>query len=154
MLVFVILELSGVVKLSYAHQQEKQLSASADWTHSDVYETKLVKDGETHLCTIVSKGDELLVTIEARKPIKESSTSGDKRENMVVSGSIHKFKMNKTDGSMSDLLWLVHGETDKGQRFTNRAKVGPGTKRMLEPFKEVLPKLPTELYQLLEKVLR
>jgi hypothetical protein len=87
-----------------------------------------------------------------RKPIKEGLGSNDKTEAMIVSGSIHKFKLNKSDGSMSDLIWLVYGETDKGQRYTNRAKVGPRTKTMLEPFKEVLPKLPPEIYRLLEKV--
>lgn len=152
MLLFAILILSGLVKLSYPLQQDKPLPAPAVWTHSDVYETQLVKDGATYLCTIISKGNELLVTIEVRKPIKEGLGSNDKREDMIVSGSIHKFKLNKSDESISDPIWLVYGETDKRQRYTNRAKVGPRTKTMLEPFNDVLPKLPAEIYRLLEKV--
>ena len=154
MLAVVIVELSGLVKLAYADQLEAQLPASAVWTHSDVYEIKLVKDGATHECTMISKGDELLVTVEIREPAKEPMTIGDKPENIVINGKIHRFKMNKKDGSLSDLIWMVYGETDKAQRFTNRAKAGPGTKRMLEPFREVLAKLPSEMCQLLKTVLR
>jgi hypothetical protein len=81
-------------------------------------------------------------------------TKDDKPETIVVNGKIHRFKMNKKDGRLGDIVWMVYAETDKEQRFMNRVKSGPGTKRMLEPFKEVLAKLPTEICELLEKILR
>lgn len=154
LLIMAIVELSGLVKISHGRQSEKQAPAAVGWTHSDVSETKFPKDGIAHVCTVISKGDDLLVTIEIMEPTKEPITLGDKPETIVINGKIHRFKMNRKDGRMSEVVWMVYGETDKGQRFTDGVKSGPSTKRMLEPFKEVLAKLPTEIRELLEKILR
>jgi hypothetical protein len=119
-----------------------------------VYETKVEKDGATHGCTIVSKGDELLVTIEARNPVREKTVSAGEQGNIVIDGHVHKFKINKTDGNVVPLSWIVYGETDKGMRMANPAKKGPSARVMLEPFGEVLRKLPSDIYALLERVLK
>lgn len=154
MCLIVIVALSGLVMLCPAHQRENKLSASAVWTHSDGYETKLIKDGVTYACSMILKGDDVLVTIEVRTSINERATIGDTTQTLVLNGKIHKFKLNKKDGSLSDLVWMVYSETDNEQRFANRVKTGPATKLMLEPFKDVLGKLPSEIYQLFEKLLR
>lgn len=154
LLIMAIVELSAPVKLFHNRQDEEQVPASVVWIHSDVYEMNFLKDGVAHVCTVISKGDDLLVTIEIREPTKEPMTKGDKPETIVINGKIHRFKLNKKDGRMSEVVWMLYGETDKGLRFTNSVKSGPSTKRMLEPFKEVLAKLPTEICELLEKILR
>lgn len=138
----------------YAAQQTGQASAQSTWIHSDVYEIRVDKDGATHGCTIVSKGDELLVTIEVRNPVDEKTVSGGKEGKIVIDGHIHRFKIDKTDGNVVPLSWTVYGETDKGMRMANPAKKGPSARVMLEPFKEVLRKLPSDIDALLERVLK
>jgi hypothetical protein len=139
---------------SYASEQSGQASSQSTWIHSDVYETRVDKDAGTHTCTIISKGDELLVTIEVRNPVNEKTFSGGKEGNIVIDGHIHRFKINKTDGNVVALSWTVYGETDKGGRTASAAKRGPSAKVMLEPFREVLRKLPSDIYPLLERVLK
>ena len=122
LLMTVIVESGGLGMLSYGRQSEKQVPASVGWTYSNVYETKFPKDGVAHVCTVISKGDDLLVTIEIMEPTKEPITLGDKPETIVINGKIHRFKMNRKDGRMSEVVWMVYGETDKGQRFTNSVR--------------------------------
>jgi D-Tyr-tRNAtyr deacylase len=119
-----------------------------------VYEIRVDRDGSTHNCTIISKGDELLITIEVRNPVNEKAIGEGKEGNIVVDGHIDRFKINKTDGIVVPLSWTVYGETDKGVRMGNSAKKGPSAKEMLEPFREVLRKLPSDIYPLLERVLK
>ena len=138
----------------YASRQGSQVSSQSSWIHSDVYEIRVNKNGATHDCTIVSKGDELLVTIEVRNPVNEKTVSGGKEGNIVIDGHVHRFKINKTDGIVVPLSWIVYGETDKGMRTANPAKKGPSARVMLEPFGEVLRKLPSDIYAQLERVLK
>lgn len=152
MVCFVALSLP--CKESLASQLSGQQPSQSTWIHSDVYEIRVEKDGATQNCTIVSKGDELLVTIEVRNPVNEKTASDGKEGNIVIDGHTHRFKINKTDGNVVPLSWTVYGETDKGMRMANPAKKGPSSKVMLEPFKEVLRKLPSDIYPLLEKVLK
>jgi hypothetical protein len=76
LLIMAIVELSAPVKLSHNRQAEKQVPASVVWKHSDVYETNFLKDGVAHVCTVISRGDELLVTIEIREPTKRTYDQG------------------------------------------------------------------------------
>lgn len=139
---------------SYASQQSTQLSSQPGWTHWEVYEIKVDKDGVTHTCTITSKGDELLVSIKTRTPVIEKSASRDQGEAVVVKEHKHDFKINKSDGKVVEISRVNYLETSKGMRTGSPAKTGPSAKVMLEPFKEVLEKLPTEIYELMEKVLK
>jgi hypothetical protein len=139
---------------SFASQQSGQASSQSTWIHSDLYETRVEEDGATHTCTIISKGDELLVTVEVRNPVREKTVSAGEEGNIVIDGHVHKFKINKTDGNIVPLSWTSYGETDKGMRMANASKRGPSAKAMLEPFREVLRKLPSDIYPLLERVLK
>ncbi|MGA9771914.1 MAG: hypothetical protein WBV94_22980 [Blastocatellia bacterium] len=146
--------LSSFHTFSYASQQSVQLPSQPTWIHWEVYEIKVDKDGTSHTCTITSKGDELLVTIKTRTPVIEKTASSDKENDIVVKGHRHDFKINKTDGNVVGLHRLNYGETGKGMTMGNVAKTGPPAKVMLEPFKEVLQKLPSDIYKLMEKVLK
>lgn len=149
-----LVTLSSFHTFSYASQQSVQLPSQPTWAHWEVYEIKVDKDGTLHTCTITSKGDELLVTIKTRTPVIEKTASSDKQEDIVVKGLRLEFKINKTYGDVVELHRLIYGETGKGIQMANVAKTGPPAKVMLEPFMEVLQKLPLDIYKLMEKVLK
>lgn len=147
-----LLTLSPFDASSYT-SQSGQPSSQPTWVHWDVYEIKVDKDGATHTCTITSKGGELLVSIKIRTPVVEKSASRDQGDAVVAKEHKHDFRIDKTDGKVVELSRMNYLETGKGMRSGGPAKTGPTAKVMLGPFKELLQKLPSEIYELMERFL-